>query len=83
MIVAFTYRLSLERTGDGDICVRSLTVNGNQLLVGKNKELQSFWIDGDYQACRESRDDLLSTTKIVMNNPFSMLSGKSTPPFSR
>ena len=50
--------------GDG-ACITSLSININQLLVGKNSNLPSFWIDGNDQYCL---DDFMSTSQITLQN---------------
>ena len=58
-------QFQLERTTTDGVCITSLTVNGKQMLVGKNNDLQSFWIDGDDNNCL---DDFASTTQITIQN---------------
>lgn len=58
-------QFQLERTNTDGVCITSLTVDGNQLLVGKNNDLQSFWIDGDHNNCL---DDFMGTTQITIQN---------------
>ena len=43
----------------------SLSLNGNQMLVGKLDDQPSFWIDGDQKNCM---DDHLSTPQITFKN---------------
>jgi hypothetical protein len=50
--------------GDG-ACITSLAININQLLVGKNNNLPSFWIDGNDQYCLEN---FMSTSQITIQN---------------
>ena len=50
--------------GDG-ACITSLSININQLLVGKNSNLPSFWIDGNDQYCL---DDFMSSSQITIQN---------------
>ena len=50
--------------GDG-ACITSLSININQLLVGKNSNLPSFWIDGNDQYCL---DDFVSSSQITIQN---------------
>ena len=51
-------------SGDG-VCITSLSINNNQLFVGKNNNLPSFWIDGNDQYCL---DDFMSTSQIIIQN---------------
>ena len=53
-----------SRDNDG-ACITSLSINGNQLLVGKNNDLQGFWIDTDTRHCF---DDFMSTSQITIKN---------------
>ena len=55
----------LERTNTDGVCITSLTVDGKQLLVGKNSDMQSFWIDGDHNNCL---DDFTGTTQMTIKN---------------
>ena len=48
------------RESDG-VCITSLSIEGDQLLVGKNNNLQSFWLDRDQHYCL---DDFMSTPHI-------------------
>ena len=50
--------------GDG-ACITSLSININQLLVGKNSNLPSFWIDGSDQYCL---DNFMSSSQITIQN---------------
>ena len=47
------------------ICITGLFVNGNQLLVGENKDKKSFWIDSDEISCDEN---IMKTDEIVIQN---------------
>ena len=51
-------------SGDG-VCITSLSININQLFVGKNNNLPSFWIDGNDHYCL---DDFMSTSQITIQN---------------
>ena len=53
-----------SRDTDG-ACITSLSINGNKLFVGKNDDLQGFWIDKDDRYCF---DDFMSTTQITIKN---------------
>ena len=55
----------LDSTTDDGACITGLFYNNNQLLVGKNNDLRSFWIDGDQQDCL---DDFMSTSQIGIRN---------------
>lgn len=55
----------LESTSDDGTCITGLFSNGNQLLAGKNNDLQSFWIDGNDPYCL---DNFMSTHQIAIKN---------------
>ena len=55
----------LQSSNIDGACITSLSINGNQLLVGKNNDLQSFWIDGDDRYCL---DDFMSSSQITIKN---------------
>ena len=55
----------LERTSNDGVCITSLFVNGEQILVGMNNDMQSFWIDGDQNKCLF---DFTGTTEITIQN---------------
>ena len=48
-----------------DILITGLSLNGNQMLVGKLNDQPSFWIDGDQKNCM---DEHLSTPQITFKN---------------
>ena len=58
-------RLQLQQTSSDGVCITGLFINGSQLLVGKNDDLQSFWIDADELYCH---DNFLSSTQITIQN---------------
>ena len=58
-------QFSLENGGNDGVCVTELTVNGEKMLVGKNNNLQGFWIDGDQNNCY---DDYLGTNQMTIQN---------------
>ena len=58
-------RLQLTSTSGDGVCITGLFINGNQLLVGKNDDLQSFWIDSDDLYCHYN---FLSSTQITIQN---------------
>ena len=37
----------LQSTSGNGVCITSLSINGNPILVGVSNNLQSFWIDSD------------------------------------
>ena len=58
-------QFQLERTTINGVCITSLTVDGKRMLVGKNNDMQNFWIDGDQNNCLE---DFMGTTQITIQN---------------
>ena len=57
--------LQLQSSSENGVCITSLSINRNQLFVGKNNNLTSFWIDGNDQYCL---DDFMSTSQITLQN---------------
>ena len=55
----------LQSTGSDGICITSLLINFNPLLVGENNNLQSFWIDSDTPYCS---DEYMSSSQITIQN---------------
>ena len=55
----------LQSSSEDGVCITSLSINSNQLFVGKNNNLSSFWIDGNDQYCL---DDFMSTSQITIQN---------------
>ena len=55
----------LQSSSEDGVCITSLSINSNQLFVGKNNNLASFWIDGNDQYCL---DDFMSTSQITIQN---------------
>ena len=58
-------QFQLERTNSDGVCITSLTVDGKRILVGKNNDMQNFWIDGNHNNCL---DDFTGTTQITIQN---------------
>ena len=57
--------LQLQSSSGDGVCITSLSIENNQLFVGKNNNLTSFWIDGNDQYCL---DDFMSTSQITIQN---------------
>ena len=57
--------LKLESTSSDGVCITSLTVDGKQLLVGKNGDMKTFWIDGDQKGCFA---EFTSTPQVTIKN---------------
>ena len=55
----------LQSSGDNGVCITSLTVNGNQMLVGKLNNQAAFWIDGNQNHCK---DGSMSTPQLTIKN---------------
>lgn len=58
-------KFQLQSTTDDAACISSLSINNTQLLVGKNNNLQSFWIDGNDNYCL---DDFMTTSQMTIQN---------------
>ena len=52
-------------SGCDGVCITSLSIGGDQVLVGENNNLTSFWIDGDQNYCM---DDFMSSPQIQIKN---------------
>ena len=57
----------LRITNDDGVCITSLSVNGNQLLVGKNNDQESFWMNKDKSKGR-CLDDHMQTDSIKIRD---------------
>ena len=55
----------LQSTGSDGVCITSLFINFNPLLVGANNNLQSFWIDSNDKYCS---DEYMSSSEITIQN---------------
>ena len=55
----------LQSTSWDGICITSLLINRNPILVGENNNLQSFWIDSDQPYCS---DEYMSSSQIMIQN---------------
>ena len=55
----------LQSTGNDGVCITSLTINDNLLLVGENNNSQNFWVDGDDTYCP---GDFMITSQITIRN---------------
>ena len=55
----------LQSSNTDGTCITSLSINENQLLVGKNNDLQSFWIDGNDRYCLNF---FMSSSQITIKN---------------
>ena len=57
--------IQLESTSSDGVCITSLKIDGRQILVGKNKDMQSFWIDSNDNKCL---DNFTGTTQLTIQN---------------
>ena len=57
--------INLQSTSTDGVCITKLTVNGNQIFVGKFQNQPYFWIDGDHNECS---DENMSTPYIKLQN---------------
>ena len=55
----------LQATNDDGVCITSLAVNNNQLLVGKDENQQSFWMNQKLPKCS---NDQMTTSEITIKN---------------
>lgn len=57
-------KFSIETENKNGICVTSMFIDGNQVRVGKNKELTSFWVDDNV----ECQDGFMAANKVAFIN---------------
>ena len=57
--------IQLQSSTTDGVCITGLFLDLNRLLVGKNNNLRSFWIDGNDHYCR---DDFRSSPQITIQN---------------
>ena len=55
----------LEASNDDGVCITSLSVNDNQLLVGKNNDLPNFWMNQRNVKCTNGH---MTTSQITFKN---------------
>ena len=55
----------LQSTSGNGVCITSLSINGNPLLVGGSNNLQNFWIDSNEPYCL---DHFMSSSQITIRN---------------
>ena len=58
-------QIQLQSTGIKGACVKSLKINENQILVGKNKDMSVFLMDENNNQCSEN---IMSTSQIIIQN---------------
>ena len=55
----------LQSTSGNGVCITSLSINDNPILVGASNNLQNFWIDSDGSYCL---DNFMSSSQITIRN---------------
>ena len=55
----------LQIQWEDSVCITSLTVNGNEILVGKLNDQPTFWMDIRQNLCR---DGFMATPQITIKN---------------
>ena len=56
---------SLHATSSDGVCITGLYLNDEQLLVGKDNDLEGFWLDQDQPNCV---DGYMSTSHMIIQN---------------
>ena len=64
-----TSQFHLKSTSVDGVCITSLSFNGKQLLVGKNDDQESFWINKD-ESKRKCLDNHMQTSSITIENGY-------------
>ena len=55
----------LQATNDDGVCITSLAINNNQLLVGKDENQESFWMNQKLPKCS---NDQMTTSQLTIQN---------------
>ena len=55
----------LQSTSGNGVCITSLSINGNPILVGASSNLPNFWIDGNGPYCL---DNFMASSQITIRN---------------
>ena len=55
----------LQSTSGNGVCISSLSINGNPILVGASSNLPNFWIDGNGPYCL---DNFMASSQITIRN---------------
>ena len=55
----------LTSTGTDGVCIESLSMDGNVILLGPNGNKATFWFDGNFNMCT---DDFVSTDELIIQN---------------
>ena len=72
--------IQLQASNDDGVCITSLSLNGEQVLVGKNNDLPSFWINQKNPRCFQGRH--MTTSQITIKNA-EIYSSQCKPEFSK
>jgi len=54
----------LQATNDDGVCITSLAINNNQLLVGQDQNQQSFWMNQKLPKCS---NDQMTTSQLTIS----------------
>ena len=57
--------IQFESSDNDSVCITSLQINDEILLLGKNKSKSEFWIDGDQNVCTDTD---LAASEISIRN---------------
>ena len=52
-------------TGTDGVCIESLSMDGNEILLGPNHKKPNFWFDGNGNMCT---DDFVYTQELTIQN---------------
>ena len=55
----------LATTGTDGVCIESLSMDGNEILLGPNRKKPNFWFDGNGHMCN---DDFVYTEELIIQN---------------
>ena len=55
----------LQSTSNNGVCITSLFINRNPMLVGRHNNLPNFWIDGNEPYCL---DHFMGSSQITIRN---------------
>ena len=58
-------KFQLQSSNSDGVCISSLEMNGKQILVGKQNNQKTFWLDGDQNRCQT---DSMITSQITIQN---------------
>ena len=52
-------------TGDDDVCITELSMNNQKIMIGRNRNRQSFWFEKDKSECNQNS---MITNEITIRN---------------